>query len=75
MYDDDLPAIDARCNMTQHATLKAGRIGTGKRPQATNRLGDREGVYPNVFNLRMGEFLRTVGLLVAATMIAALEEA
>ena len=61
--------------MTQHADPKTGWIGTGKRPQATNRLGNREGVYPNVFTLRQGELLWKVGLLVAATMIAALEEA
>ena len=38
-------------------------------------LDNREGVYPDVFTLKMGEFLWKVGLLVAATMIAALEEA
>ena len=54
---------------------KTGRIETGKRPQATNRLGNRERVGPNVFTLSMGEFLWKVGLLVAARMIAALEEA
>ena len=56
-------------------TRKTGRIGTGKRPQARNMLGNREGVYPDVFNLREREFLWKVGLLVAATMIAATEEA
>ena len=56
-------------------TRKTGQIGTGKRPQATNRLGNRESVYPNVFTLRMGEFSWKVGLLVAATMIVVLEEA
>ena len=61
--------------MTQHTIQEGGQIGTGKRPQATNRLGNREGVYPNVFTLRMGEFLRKVGILVAATMIAVSEEA
>ena len=54
---------------------KTGRIETGKRPHATNRFGDREGVYHDVFILRLGEFLWIVALLVAATMIAALEEA
>ena len=48
---------------------------TGKRPHATNRFGDREGVYLDVFTLRLGEFLWIVGLLVAATMIAASGEA
>ncbi len=56
-------------------TRKTGQIGTGKKPQATNRLGNREGVYPDVLTLRMAEFLWKVGLLVTATMIAALEEA
>ena len=56
-------------------TRVTGRIGTGKRPHATNRLGNREGVYPDVFTLGWGEFLWIVGLLVAATMIAASEGA
>ena len=56
-------------------TRKKGRIGTGKRPQATNRLDNKEVVYPDVFTLRLGEFLWKVALLVAATMIAASEEA
>ena len=56
-------------------TQKTGRIGTGKRPQAADRLGNREGAYPDVFTLSMGEFSWKVGLLVAATMIAASEEA
>ncbi len=56
-------------------TRDTGRIGTGDRPQATNRLGKREGVYLDVFTLRLGEFLWIVGLLVAATMIAASVEA
>ena len=38
-------------------------------------LGNREGVYPDVFNLRWGEFSWIVGLLVASTMIAASGEA
>ena len=46
-----------------------------QKPQATHRLGNKEGIEPNVFTLRMGEFLWKVGLLVAATMIAAFEEA
>ena len=46
-----------------------------QKPQAMNRLGGREVIGPNVFTLSMGEFLWKVGLLVAATMIAALEEA
>ena len=41
---------------------------------ATNKLGNREGVYPDVFTLSKGEFLWKVGLLVSATMIAASEE-
>ena len=56
-------------------TQKTGRIETGKRPKAMNRLGNREGIEPDVFTLRWGEFSWKVGLLVAATMIAALEEA
>ena len=56
-------------------TGTTGQTKTGKRPQATNRMGNREGVEPDVFTLRMGEFLWKVGLLVAATTIAALEEA
>ena len=56
-------------------TQGAGQIGAGKRPQATNRLGRREGVYLDVFTLRLGEFLWIVGLKVAATMIAASGEA
>ena len=54
---------------------ETGRIGAGKSPQATNRLGNREGVYPDAFTLRLGEFSWKVGLLVAATMKAASEEA
>ena len=54
---------------------KTGQIGTGKRPQATNRFGKKEDVYPDVFTLGWGEFLWTVGLSVGATMIAAAEEA
>ena len=56
-------------------TQKPGRIRTGKWLQATNRLDNREGIEPNVFPLSRGEFVWKVGLLVAATMIAALEEA
>ena len=54
---------------------KTGQIETGQRPHATNRFGNREGEYPDVFTLRLGDFLWKVGLLVAATMIAELEEA
>ena len=53
----------------------AWRIGAGKRPQATDRVGNGEGVYLDVFTLRLGEFLWIVGLKVAATMIAASGEA
>ena len=38
-------------------------------------LGKREGIGPNVFTLRWGESLWKVGLLFAAMMIAASEEA
>ena len=57
------------------AKLQTGQIKTGQKPQATDRLGDRERVEPNVFTLSMVVLLWKVGLLVAATMIAALEEA
>ncbi len=56
-------------------TQGTGQIGAGKRPHATNRLGKREGVYLDVFTLRLGECLWIVGLKVAATMIAASGEA
>ena len=56
-------------------TQETSRIRTGKRPQATNRLGNSKGVYPDGFTLSIGEFLWIVGLLVAARMIAASEEA
>ena len=56
-------------------TQDTGRIRIVNRPQATNRLGKREGVYLNVFTLRLGEFSWIVGLQVAATMIAASGEA
>ncbi len=67
--------IDATCHITQHAHRDTGQIGTGDRPKATNRLGNSEGVYLDVFTLRMGEFSWIVGLQVAATMIAASGEA
>ncbi len=53
-------------------TQDTGQIGTGNRPQTTNRIGNREGVYLDVFTLRWGEFFWTLGLSVAATMIAVL---
>ena len=56
-------------------TQKIGQIRTGKRPQATHRLGNRESVYPIVLTFRMGEFVWKVGILVAARMIAVSEEA
>ena len=61
--------------MTQHADLKDSLDRNRQKPQATNRLGNREGVEPNILTLRWGEFLWKVGILVAATMIAASEEA
>ena len=60
--------------MTQHAKAKDRLNQNRQRPQATNRFGNREGVYPDVFTLSMGEFLWKVVLLVAATMIAASQE-
>ena len=56
-------------------TQETGQIGTGKKPQATNRLDNKARVELDVFTLSMGDFLWKVGLLVAATMIAASEEA
>ena len=46
-----------------------------KRQGKSEQAKKREGVYPDVFTMRWGEFLWKVGLLVAATMIAASEEA
>ena len=40
-----------------------------------NRVGNGEGVYLDVFTLRLGEFSWIVGLKVAATMIAVSGEA
>ena len=66
MYNADWPSIDATCHITHHANPKDG----------TNRNRQKaEGVYPVVFTLRWGDFLWIVGLLVAATMIAASGEA
>ena len=61
--------------MTQHANPADRTNQNRQKAKATNMLGNREGVYPDVFTLRKGEFLLKVGLLVAATMIAASEEA
>ena len=74
-YDGNCLRNGASYHVTQHANPKDRTNRTGKRPQATNRLGNREGVYPNVFTLEWGEFSWKIGLLVAATMIAASEEA
>jgi len=49
---NDFPPINAACYITQHSNRDTGRIGAGKRPQATNRVGKREGVYLHVFTLR-----------------------
>ena len=57
--------------LTQNDSLNQNR----QNPQATKRLGNREGIGPGVFTLSMGAFLWKVGLLVTATMIAASEEA
>ena len=59
---NDFPPINATCQITQHPTQGIRGIGAGKKPQATNRLGKREGVYLDVFTLRWGEFLWIVGL-------------
>ena len=53
---------------------KQTKVASRQKPQATNRLGNRERVEPDVFTLSMGDFLWKVGLLVAATMIAALQD-
>ena len=62
-------------HLTQHADLNDSLTQNRQKSHATNRLGNREGIGPNVFTLRWREFLWNVGLLVAATMIAASEEA
>ena len=51
-----------RMNNTTCRPRFTGKIGTGKRPQATNRIGKREGVYLDVLTLSMGEFSWKVGL-------------
>ena len=67
--------IDVSCHKTQHANLNDSSSWYRQKPQATNRLGNREGIRLNVFTLSLGEFSWKLGLLVAATIIAASEEA